>query len=272
MDRATETDIPRWAVGVTSVAAVLFAARLPAAVSETAAPVQQDVIIMYTDATRAKWRQAGIEARAAQAVSLANNAYVNSGVNIDLVLLRTAPSPVQEATAGMEATLDAFQSNDSVNSVRDTYGADFMVLLSENADNCGRSHLWSNGDVAHAVINSTCAIDSMTFVHEVGHLQGLNHERDAAETSPGYNYGYRVCATDGFRDLMSTDCSNGTNPPRILYFSTPSHTYNGYPLGIAYEVDPTHAADAVRALNESAISAAAYRRDRRWDTPPAPLQ
>ena len=46
-----------------------------------------------------------------------------------------------------------------------------------------------------------------------------------------YGYGHRVCRTDGtgFRDIMSYPCDGA---PRVLLFSTPYRTYNGWAAGV----------------------------------------
>jgi len=55
---------------------------------------------------------------------------------------------------------------------------------------------------------------------------------------------------------MSYSCSGGT---RIPYFSNPNLSLNGYPLGVAYELDPVNAADNVRSMNNTAATMAALR-------------
>jgi titin len=55
---------------------------------------------------------------------------------------------------------------------------------------------------------------------------------------------------------MSYSCTGGT---RIAYFSNPNLTLNGYPLGVAYELDPANAADNVRSMNNTAATMAAFR-------------
>ena len=55
---------------------------------------------------------------------------------------------------------------------------------------------------------------------------------------------------------MSYSCTGGT---RVAYFSNPNLTLYGYPLGVAYELDPANAADNVRSMNITAATIAALR-------------
>jgi hypothetical protein len=108
------------------------------------------------------------------------------------------------------------------------------------------------------------------MAHEIGHLQGLDHDRANSNGSSGfypYSYGYRMCTTGGFADLMAYSCSGATP---LLQFSNPNISYNGYPTGISYEANPTYAADAARSLNDSATRVAAYRSGGSSSPPTAP--
>jgi hypothetical protein len=139
-----------------------------------------------------------------------------------------------------------------------------VVLVSQDSDWCGYASLqfttWNGVTTtdAYAVTYSSC-LSNNTLAHEVGHLQQLDHNREnSTGTSAGYpySYGYRQCITGGFMDIMSYPC---TGAARILQFSTPNLSYNGYPTGIAYEVDPTHAADAARSLHDTPTRVAGYK-------------
>ena len=87
----------------------------------------------------------------------------------------------------------------------------------------------------------------------MAHLQQLDHNREDSASFPPYpySYGYRVCTSSGFRDIMAYPCS--MTVARINYFSNPNLTYNGYPIG------NSSTADGARSLNETAAKVAAYR-------------
>ncbi len=149
-------------------------------------------------------------------------------------------------------------------SLRDSLAADMVVLVSENTDYCGYATLWysysgssTNWD-AYAAVNSGC-LSNQVLAHEVGHMQQLDHNRENATgmAAYAYSYGYRLCSSGGFVDIMSYPCSTGV--PKINYFSNPNITYNGYPTGISYEANPGNSAETARTLNNTAAQVANYR-------------
>ena len=164
----------------------------------------------------------------------------------------------------MGGTVDALKNNTTVRSLRDSLAADMVVLVSENTDYCGYATLWysysgssTNWD-AYAAVNSGC-LSNQVLAHEVGHMQQLDHNRENATgmAAYAYSYGYRLCSSGGFYDIMSYACSTGV--PKINYFSNPNVTYNGYPTGISYEANPGNSAETARTLNNTAAQVANYR-------------
>ena len=230
----------------------------------TGSAVVQDLLVVYTAASASTWGQATIESMIQSAVQSANQAYVNSGVNVTLNLVGLQQTTMTESGSGMQTTLNNLRANSSVKSLRDSLGADMVVLVSQDSDWCGYADLrftTYNGVTttdAYAVNYSTC-LSNNTLAHEVGHLQQLDHNRENANGTLAaypYSYGYRQCVTGGFMDIMSYSC---TGASRILQFSTPNRTYNGYATGVAYETNPSNAADAARSLNDTAVKVANYK-------------
>jgi hypothetical protein len=174
-------------------------------------------------------------------------------------------------SGGMSATLTALTQNSTIRSLRDKLAADMVVLVSENSDYCGwASWVNTNNSIdAYAVVSSGC-LSNHSLAHEVGHLQGLDHNREDGGNGGfyPYGYGYRVCASNGFRDVMSYNCPT-IGVPRVLQFSNPNVYYNGYPTGVSYDLSPSTAAETWRALNNSATRVAAYRTSATSTQPPA---
>ena len=231
---------------------------------EAGSAVVQDLLVVYTAAAASAWGNATLESMVQSAVQSANQAYVNSQVGVTLNLVGLRQVAMSESGSGMQATLNALKSNGEVRSLRDSLAADMVVLVSQDSDWCGYANLTistvngvSNTD-AYAVAKSSC-LSNQALAHEVGHLQGLDHDRASSTGTSAfypYAYGYRMCTTGGFRDVMAYPCSGAT---LILQFSNPSVYYNGYATGVSYEANPSNAADAARALNTSATQVAAYR-------------
>jgi hypothetical protein len=233
-----------------------------------ATPFVQDIMVVYTPASVARYGQNGIESKILQAIADANAAYQNSQVNARLSLVYVGMINYVE-TGDMGVALSALQSTgdgkmDEVHTLRNQYGADLVCLVDEDPNYCGIAYVMqtvstSFASYAFSVVYSSC-LSSLTLPHEVGHNQGNQHDRANAgfQGAYPYSYGWRRCVTDGtgFRTIMAYSCSGGT---RIPYFSNPNLSLNGYPLGVAYEVDPANAADNVRSMNNTAATMAALR-------------
>ena len=235
-----------------------------AATLDSTNAVVHDVLILYTSTSASKWGQAALTSMIQSGVQAANQAYVNSLVGITLNVVGIQQAPFSEAS-GMSATVDRLKSNSTVRSLRDSLAADMVLLVNENSDYCGYATLWysysgsyTNWD-AYAGVSSGC-LSQQVIAHEVGHMQQLDHNRENATglAAYAYSYGYRLCTADGFRDIMSYPCSSGGST-RISYFSNPSLTFNGYPIGVSYESSPTKAAESARSLNNTAALVASYR-------------
>jgi len=227
-----------------------------------------DLLVVYTPASAARYGAATLESKIVAAVNAANQAYLNSGVNITLNLVGleqvsySEPAGISDALYDLRGTTDG--KMDTVHALRDSLGADLVSLISENGDACGigflmRSESTGFASSAFNVVYSSC-LSQHSLAHELGHNQGNMHDR-ASSSYAGtfeYSFGHRRCATDGtgFRTVMSYSCSGAS---RVTQFSNPAVTYNGYPTGVSYEADPANSAENVRSMNLTADTVAAFR-------------
>lgn len=216
----------------------------PAIAADTASTAIVDLMVVYTPRARANaGGAAGIKARIDNAVAAANQAYINSLIDMRLRLVHTAEVPYTE-TGNMSRTLyDLQKSNDGkmdvVHQWRNQYGADQVLLISADANYCGIGYQMSKlsasfsyyaFSVAHDDSRYAC-LSNQTLAHELGHNQGNAHDR-ANSTTPGiypYSYGHRLCQSGGFRTVMAYPCSGAGT---ISYFANPSVAWNGMALGI----------------------------------------
>jgi hypothetical protein len=234
--------------------------------------VTHDVLVLYTQKAATRWGE-GLRAKVDKAISYANGAHTNSRTGIVVRVLAFEQTAFVES-GNFFTTRSNLASNAAIKARRNELGADLVLLVSEDTGCGGAGSNWrtfSGGQTtsleAFAVVTSSslppaswaCG-NNYTVAHEIGHMQGLGHNRedDSAGLQAGYRFGYRVCAVGGFRDLMSYPCPN-VNVPIVARFSNPLAFYNGLPFGIAYEVAPFQAADSVRYLKETASLIADFR-------------
>jgi len=223
------------------------------------APTTHDVLILYTQAALTKHTQAGIDKLVQRVIDDTNAAYAASKVNVTLRLVGSGLAPVAESGAGTCKTLVTFRENKAVQEWRNRTKADFGMLLSlDTGSYIGCASLYIiNGNVDAFDVMKTSAIASKTGAHEIGHLQGLDHNIENTTMTPAFpwGYGYRFCAplaTDGFRDIMSYPCANGLKGARQNFFGNPDLAFRNRPTG-------TQQADAAHALNDNAAYVATYR-------------
>jgi peptidyl-Asp metalloendopeptidase len=254
---------------------------VPDAIAAAAADgVVQDILVVYTAASRQRYGEAGVQSRIVNAIAAANQAYANSGLALTLNLVHMAETNYAES-GDMGVALTALRSTtdgkmDEVHALRDQHGADLVALINEDQNYCGIAYVMTSvstgfASAAFSVTASNC-LSNQTLAHELGHNQGNMHDR-ANSSSRGaydYSYGHRRCVTDGtgFRTVMSY--SNNCSVTRINSFSNPTVSYNGYATGIAHETDPANSAEAARSMANTAATVAAFRSGTVSAAPPAP--
>lgn len=261
---------------VTAKDYVRVPASAPAAREKTAAvvgrlaadssPVVQDLLVLYTTAAADNLGNDGVTAAVISAVEAANASYRNSGVNLTLNLVGIAPSSVGEG-ATSEDTLAALRASADVTALRNRSGADIVMLVSEDRDVCGIAYIMATdatwfAPYAFGLVRTGC-LSNQTLTHELGHIQGLAHDRETDPDPGAYPYarGYRRCTADGtaFYDIMAYRCPSVPQQTRLRTFASPVIEHLGNPTGVSYEADSLNAADGPRALNLTAATTAAFR-------------
>ncbi len=196
-----------------------------------------DVLILYTPAAAtAAGSQGGIAAVVAKVISDTNTAYQRSGITTRMRLVGSTQLAFSETT-NMTNDLIALRANATAAALRNSTGADIVLLLEDSIDldTCGIAYLLTAGNATTFAPNAFAVADIYvgcvyTPSHEMGHNQGSNH--DPANASGGgafdFSYGFRD-EVAGFRTVMAYDDIGCC--PRILNFSNPVVLYNGHTTG-----------------------------------------
>jgi hypothetical protein len=217
-------------------------------------PVSISVIVAYTQS--AKDSVTDIDATIQLAVSEANQAYTNSGINIQLNLTGTFLFNYTESGKTFDTILADFASNADVNTRRNQASADLAALIINQPDYCGLADaILANLCNAFAIVHYSCATGYYSFAHELGHLMGARHDENHDPTTTPYDFGHGYehnSTTTPFRTVMAYRCDSGNCEPRVQYFSNPNVNYSGVATGTAATND-NH-----RVLNGTAGTIAAF--------------
>ena len=228
-----------------------------------------DLLVVYTSTARSKQGgQAAMKALITMGVDLANQAYSNSRIAMQLRLVNASEVAYTESgnistdLSRLRNTNDGFM--DRVHQLRDQHKADLVALIVDNGGGyCGIAYVMANGPrtgfagYAFSVTDRECVANN-TLTHELGHNMGNAHDRASGGTGVyPYSYGYRD-PIGKFRTIMAYACPNASCP-RVKYFSNPKILINGRPAGIDHAVNPTNSADNARSMNAVRSIVAAWR-------------
>jgi len=195
-----------------------------------------------------------IETRINHLFTTTNKIYQDSGLNIELKAVKTHKLNLSE-TEDSEKLLKATRNNSEVKNLRDTVGADEVVIYRKgiNDGRCGVAFInkWNNASYAYAHVSINCA--SYLTAHEVGHNMGLDHSKKQDRYS-SYARGYGI--ENQFTTIMAYD--SVFHAHKIYKFSDPDLDCNGEPCGISKGL--INEADAVRAIELSAPKIKNYRK------------
>lgn len=227
-------------------------------------PPRIEVLVMYTPTAAVEALASGTTIRddGILALGMANTALTNSKMRsykYKWVGLRgfgscTYPEPSSTSTVLNDVTPWSAGADPCVSAhavaKRDQLGAD-MVAVIKGAGGCGTAWYSSNGVGSTSTFSVTArgCIFQHTFTHELGHNQGLTHDRfttgDVGGNQTAYNFGKAHWdATTPFRTIMSysNECSaNGVSCSRAPVFTNthPGGMWNGILTGRGlHQTDP----------------------------------
>ena len=183
---------------------------------------------------------------------------------------------------------------DEVHSIRDRVRADAVILIRQGGGGTASTMLSESTNHASSAFGVS-NMNAGTFVHELGHIMGLQHDRyvecdsdDCGLRVSAYAYGYvnqrafdagvpnstRWLTIMAYRDQCIA--RSFYNCERVLYFSNPANCYpnacppddDGDPMGVALtssnmdSTAPDGPANAARVLNMTRDTVADFRKGR----------
>lgn len=234
---------------------------------ETWADRTMDVMVVYTDDARAaQGGTNGIVSLINLADYETNLGYARSDVDVRHNLVHTEEVTYNET--GNEVTFRDHLQNPSdgvldyvATTLRDHYGADIVNGIYASGGYCGVAYQVicnlnaSNEAGGFCVTSDGCATGNYSYGHEIGHLQGAQHDR--ANTGgcglTTYCYGWRT-SDNAYRSIMSYAPGSRQN----MWSNDQKDAPNGLALG-ASGTDENWA-----TLNYSATHISGYRAERRY--------
>jgi hypothetical protein len=211
-----------------------------------------DVMVVYTPAAKAaEGGLNGINNNIALAMQRANTAHDNSDTKITLTLVHSAETSYTESgDPGLDLrkltyTGGTNSAMDDVQSLRDTYSADFICLFEDEPGTGGIGWLLTSEsgrpDLAYCLARVQQSDWTYTVVHEWGHNMGCSHSKtqtsqpwesdDLYSYSAGWQWSDSASsASVGFCSVMTYenfDSSGGYEYDRVPHFSNPDIDYTG---------------------------------------------
>ncbi|USD30520.1 hypothetical protein J8Z24_20550 [Pseudoalteromonas sp. SCSIO 43201] len=227
------------------------------ALSASASAVTVDIGILYTDQSAAA--TSNIDTKINQLIAFTNQVYSQNGIDLQLRLAGKQNLGNYNITP-TSGWLDSVTNSSYVANLRDTWRADMVAVLGTgerdgNYITCGLAWVGqgssSTGNL-HSYMSdrmfSITGIDcgATTFVHELGHNQGLTHSREQGDTSGGvYVDGMGYGVKDKFASIMAYPHVFG-NATQYDYFSNPNWSVGGEPYGIVGKAFAWKTVDATK--------------------------
>jgi len=237
-------------------------ARPPAVRSAAAAADERTLYMLVVHSSRLTQLWGGrpyAVAYAHHAVDALNTTFKNSSMDATAVLAEVLEWDPPAVIRNVPLIKDRAAGDTEVRAVRDRVGADLIVVLTdfESSDGgCGIANLMLKSTMgpefaprAISITNAECdGFDHQTFVHEIGHNLGAQHDREIGAPPDVAVFPYAFAhSADEFATIMSYQ------PRNRLLFSNPQVLVKGVPAGVENE------RDNARALQQTIPIVAAFR-------------
>lgn len=146
------------------------------------------------------------------AADVTNRSFVNSGVRARVRVASVRRVQYVESgsiirdTSRLAGRADGYM--DGIHAVRDEVKADLTILLSAHDTECGWAKVYADASSAFGSVYFDCAVNSLSFAHEIGHLLGACHNPEVSTGCPfNYSHGF-IKPARRERTVMAYDCPN----------------------------------------------------------------
>lgn len=239
-----------------------------------------DVMFLYTQ--KAAQYAGGAEAVGAkieQMISDAETSFVASKVNQHVRSVHVEPTDYTEKNdlfldwKALKGSSNTAQMT-GVSDMRRNFHADIVIMLTEpattaNSSACGQASQMhevatSFCSSAYAVIPINCATSTYSFVHELGHLMGADHNDEAGTFGAPFEHSHGfIAASHAWHTVMAYPGGECVTPEcqRVLLWSNPDVNYaEGDSSQDAPQPESAGSATANNALslNKTATTVAAF--------------
>lgn len=173
--------------------------------------------------------EGGVEKHAARILELSNEVFANSHIDASFRLVHTmeVPQTITSITDGIRYGLNA----PLIQQARRTHKADIVVLCSEplNDGQMGMAALEATrGSLALASVRASAATSTYTVIHEIGHIFGCQHSREATDAG---THEYAVGASRApYFTVMGFPEQEGLEE-QVPLFSGPESVWKGVVMG-----------------------------------------
>ena len=175
-----------------------------------------------------------------QIMTMLNDGYINSKVNIRMDLVHTHVTPyISQGNDGADLDGIAFGNQPEftqIRALRDQYGADLVAMLVSSSGYGGIGYVFQGFPGSDQIGYSVSDISILSYLvvnHELGHNMGMAHDYDNSDpnfqTFRPKSYGYKNCGSQPFTTIMSYECTNVPSFPKNVHSST-TNTFEGRQL------------------------------------------
>ncbi len=243
--------------------------------------VTVDLLVLYTESAAEAY--ADVDLRINHLVNVSNQAYAQSGIEMQLQVVHVEPVEWGDALssyAALSQVSDPLYSplGQLAAELRSEFAADMVVLMRGHANDgiCGLA--WIGGIGTEGVFGSfdrdyafsLVVIDCSDYVmaHELGHNMGLHHSRLQDGRGGTFEYALGHGVEDRFVTMMAYRRPFGGR--RIMKFSNPDRLCGSAPCGVPVGGrHPGRSADAARSLQMTRHQFAAYGEGAAIPPPPS---